>query len=254
MISDFDGKRLSHAYIASGEQADMLAMAAICAGSGAKPCKDCADCKKFSASNHPDVTIVKHPEKKRDILIDQIRELKRDVIVVPGEAAKKVYIIEEADRMNANAQNAFLRILEEPPSHAVFILKTENPSALLETVRSRCVETRARVDKKDDDSDNAETVDMFFAAIKDGNAELVKLMFSLDKMERNDYASFLASARRKAAEKLRAAVTGAESGRLAPSVLERVERELVRAMEAFDMNVNIGHISGMLCASFITVK
>jgi hypothetical protein len=75
----------------------------------------------------------------REILVDQIRQMTADAVVAPNEAACKVYIISQADRMNLAAQNALLKALEEPPGHACFILCTTAADALLPTVRSRCV-------------------------------------------------------------------------------------------------------------------
>ena len=76
---------------------------------------------------------------RRELLVDQIRFITADAVVAPNEAARKVYIIHEADHMNEQAQNALLKSLEEPPGHACFILCTESVEALLVTIRSRCV-------------------------------------------------------------------------------------------------------------------
>ena len=76
---------------------------------------------------------------KRDITVDQIREISADAYILPNEADRKVYIINEAEKMNLSAQNASLKLLEEPPNGAVLLLCTDNPSALLPTVRSEAV-------------------------------------------------------------------------------------------------------------------
>ena len=131
----FSSDRLSHAYITSGGMADTLAMAAVCSGAGERPCMKCVHCSKSSRGIHPDIAVIEKPSDRKDIVVDQIRGLKRDAIVVPNEADRKVYLINNAELMNASAQNALLQILEEPPSYAVFILKTETPADLLKTVR-----------------------------------------------------------------------------------------------------------------------
>jgi len=150
----FDSSRLSHAYITDESLANHIAMAVVCsARDAARPCKQCSHCDKASRSIHPDIIIIDKDrikeldketgrEKVKPIVsVDIVRWLKRDVYVVPNDSMHKAYIVKDADTMNTSAQNAFLQMLEEPPKHAVFIICTDNPAALLQTVRSRCVET-----------------------------------------------------------------------------------------------------------------
>ena len=257
-----DGGRLSHAYIANGTQADMIAMAAVCSGRGMKPCMNCIHCGKVSRQVHPDVITIEKLQDKREIAVDQIREIKKDVIVIPCESDKKVYIVNDADLMNRNAQNAFLQLLEEPPAHAVFVLKTENPSQLLPTVRSRCVEVKTRIEPdpeyrvaEDQDAGNRGAADLgheFFPALKSGNASLVALMFRLEKLDKDHFAAFLAAARKQASEEL-SGCTGGGSGIPGP-VVSRAERLLIKAGEMLDLNVNTGHISGMICANLLSME
>ena len=142
--------RIAHASLIcapTGEQALQkareLAAAAVCSGAGKKPCGVCRDCRKVEANVHPDVTTLSRladdkGKQKQFITVDQIRALSADAVVLPNEAARKVYIIEQAETMNPAAQNAALKLLEEPPAGAVFLLCTTRPMQLLETVRSRC--------------------------------------------------------------------------------------------------------------------
>ena len=253
-LLSFDSSRLSHAYIASGDSAEVLAMAAVCSGSGKRPCMSCAHCDKFSRGIHPDVTIISKLNDRNDIIIDQIRGLKRDVIVVPNEADRKVYIINNAELMNINAQNAFLQILEEPPSHAVFILKTDSPDELLPTVRSRCVELKARVALFSADTPASEAADSFFAALSGGNIALASIMFDLEKLDKEQFAQFLTAARERIALGLRDDAHGDTTpgdNAVKRNVFSRAELALTRANEYLDMNVNIGHITGMICASLM---
>ena len=246
----FDSARLSHAYIAPGSMAKMIAMAVVCCGSGARPCMSCPHCNKSSRGIHPDITVIDKPDKKREIVVDQIRELKKDVIVLPNESDKKAYVINNADLMNANAQNAFLRILEEPPAHAVFILQTDTPAELIPTVRSRCVEIKSRIYEPAPDTAVSGIANEFFSALRLGNASLVEFMFRLDSLERSQFTEFLTAARKKAAEELRANAHDQPESRYR-EILSRLERTLAKAGEYLDMNVSVGHISGMICASFI---
>ena len=146
--------RLSHAYLISAPDiraalscAGELAAAAVCTGEGKKPCGQCRACHKAAENIHPDVITLARLEDekgrpKREIGVDQIRQLAADACIMPNEAERKVYIIREAETMNVPAQNAALKLLEEPPLGALFLLCTTNASQLLPTVRSRCVELK----------------------------------------------------------------------------------------------------------------
>jgi len=245
-----DSGKLTHAYIVSGSQAETLAMAVVCPGStGMSPCMTCPHCVKSERHIHPDIITVDKLPDKREIVVEQLRDLKRDVIVVPNEAEKKAYIINNADSMNAKAQNAFLQILEEPPAHVVFILSTENPVALLPTVRSRCVQLKARREAAAPGAGATEMANGFFSAIGSGNFALTEFMFRLDKLEKSAFGEFLAAARVQAAARMRAAAPYGPPPTY--EVLARAERLLARGVEMFDLNVAPGHISGMICASLI---
>ena len=144
-------QKLSHAYILSSasENARMgkafyLAEKMLCQSEGERPCGVCRDCRKVKARVHPDLAVVERitddkGKQKKEILVDQVRAMGADAYILPNEAAEKVYIIKDADTMNEQAQNAALKILEEPPKGVHFILCVSNPERLLVTVRSRCV-------------------------------------------------------------------------------------------------------------------
>ena len=100
--------------------------------------RGCPECRKILAGIHPDVITVSPAEGKREILIDQARALRADAYIRPNEAARKVYLIDPADSMNAAAQNTLLKVLEEGPPYAAFLLLAEQTGGLLATIRSRC--------------------------------------------------------------------------------------------------------------------
>lgn len=120
------GKKAAAAYAAA---------ALLCRAKTGRPCGLCPSCVQARAGSHPDIFLI-NPEGG-NILIDPVRELRRQSFIAPNQSPFKVFIINRADRMNAAAQNALLKVLEEPTS-SVFILLTENAGALLQTVRSRC--------------------------------------------------------------------------------------------------------------------
>jgi DNA polymerase-3 subunit delta' len=96
-------------------------------------------CKKIAHENHADIHWARPESKSRVITIDQTRDLMQQIQLKPAEAQFKVAIIVGADRLNAQAANAFLKTLEEPPPKSVLILLTTEPSRILETILSRCL-------------------------------------------------------------------------------------------------------------------
>jgi len=140
--------RCSSAYLFAGpdgvgKKMTALAFARVlnCTGRGkgsADACGECVSCRKISANNHPDVRIIGVAEDKKEISIEQIRDLERDVSYKPLEALKKVYIIEDANALNMAAANCLLKTLEEPPLNVVLILIASNIHGILATIRSRC--------------------------------------------------------------------------------------------------------------------
>lgn len=142
--------RISHAYILDGEPlsgkktlAEAFAMALLCEG-GEDACGTCASCRKVRGHNHPDLLYVQH-EKPDTITVGEIRrQLTGSAAIKPYSSRYKIYIVDEAHKMNVQAQNALLKTLEEPPSYVVILLLTANAQSLLPTVRSRCVTLRLR--------------------------------------------------------------------------------------------------------------
>ena len=138
--------KVSHAYIINGEKssgkefvARVFAMALQCEKGGVEPCQECHSCKQALSNNHPDIIRVAH-EKPNAISVDDIRrQVNNDVAIKPYSSARKVYIINEAEKMTVQAQNALLKTLEEPPEYAVILILTTHVEALLPTILSRCV-------------------------------------------------------------------------------------------------------------------
>jgi DNA polymerase III delta' subunit len=138
-------KRIPHAILIEGEYgtgkhtlASFLTKAILCESENA-PCLSCKHCHLADISSHPDITVISPEDGKKNIAVSQIRELRNETVIKPHSALKRVFIIDCADTMNPNAQNALLKVLEEPPKTVMFILLAENKSALLDTIISRCV-------------------------------------------------------------------------------------------------------------------
>mgnify|MGYP003508507432 CR=1 FL=1 len=138
--------KVSHAYIINGEKssgkefiAKIFAMALQCEQGGTEPCNECRSCKQTLSKNQPDIIYVSH-EKPNTISVDDIRaQINNDVAIKPYSSKYKVYIINEAEKMTPQAQNAILKTLEEPPAYAVILLLVSNVNTLLPTILSRCV-------------------------------------------------------------------------------------------------------------------
>ena len=139
-------KKISHAYILNGEKssgkeyiAKVFAMALQCEQGELEPCQECHACKQALSDNQPDIIRVGH-EKPNTISVDDIRaQINNDVAIKPYSSPYKIYIVNEAEKMTQQAQNAILKTLEEPPEYAVILLLTSNVNALLPTILSRCV-------------------------------------------------------------------------------------------------------------------
>ncbi len=140
--------RLGHAYILegpkkSGKHTAALSIAAALScenrmnASLPLPCGACLVCRKTVGGISPDILFIRREDGRATIGVETIRRLREDLWIAPNENEKKIYIIEEADTMTVQAQNALLLSLEEPPPYATFFLLTQNASALLETIRSR---------------------------------------------------------------------------------------------------------------------
>lgn len=138
--------KISHAYIIEGERysgkefiAKVFAAAVQCEKGMGDPCMECHSCKQAANMCHPDIIKVMH-EKPNSIGVDDIRiQVANDVVIKPYSGPKKIYIINEGEKMTAAAQNALLKTLEEPPSYTVIFILTTNLDALLPTILSRCV-------------------------------------------------------------------------------------------------------------------
>ncbi len=115
-----------------------FAKAANCMENQTFPCENCRSCKKIEQGLHPDIRLVEPENNKKTIAISQVRALGDDISTRPNEAALRVVLISDSDLMTVQAQNALLKMIEEPPDRTVFILMAKSESGLLPTILSRC--------------------------------------------------------------------------------------------------------------------
>ncbi len=138
--------RMPHAVIITGgdksgreELSTLLSMWAVCTNEGEKPCGECRQCIKAKSKNHMDIYYAKGKGKTDSISVDEVRNIVKDSIIIPGEAVRKVYVFTDVDkRMGKEALNAFLKTLEEPTQDILFILTAESTKTLPVTILSRC--------------------------------------------------------------------------------------------------------------------
>lgn len=152
--------RLPHAVVLESADSSLgksaakeLAKACVCTNEVIKPCGQCSNCLKVSENIHPDIYTVEITDKKQAVGVGEIRNVISDCFIKPNEASCKVYFI--FDKMTAEAQNALLKILEEPPQNVQFIIVTESSSILLQTVRSRSAVFKLNRGAANDDNDTA---------------------------------------------------------------------------------------------------
>lgn len=139
----FKNNKLSHSYLfqgADGIGKKMTALAfskaLLCKEKGEEPCNRCSSCVKFETGNHPDFFLI---QPDRDIIRkEQIEDVISDINFKPFESSRKIYVIDDSQKMTREAQNCFLKTLEEPPDYAIFFLIIGQNMGLLPTILSRC--------------------------------------------------------------------------------------------------------------------
>ena len=250
------GERLSHAYIVSAPSREAylpaaltLAAAAVCSGGGRVPCGQCRNCRKAESGIHPDIITIRRltddkGRQKREISVDQVRAVAGDACVLPNEAERKVYIIEEAETMNTAAQNAALKLLEEPPRGVIFLLCTSNPEQLLPTVRSRCVELNRNLGQAERDEEADKLAAAYIKAVSAGDrAKLLRWCAENEGLDNRSAAAFADSARALLADMLcgRKPAQG-----LSGESLAELLRLLERCGAYLRVNTGVKHIFGLL--------
>ncbi len=200
---DIASGRLAHAYIIEGGErcgkrtlANLICAAVSCAEAD-RPCMECINCSKILRSQSPDVITVMPDKDRVQISVDVIRRMQEDTAIAPNDLPRKFYIIPDAAAMNDHAQNAMLKILEEPPYYVMFLLLCEKAENLLPTIRSRApiyriealpddviIETL----KKDEETKklSERDPDSFFAAVKLARGSLGRAKLLTDEKNAAD--------------------------------------------------------------------
>lgn len=254
-------ERLSHAYIISAPDmkdalsaADEIAAAAVCMRGHDVPCGECRACRKALGHIHPDITTIDRlfddkGQQKREIVVDQVRDISVDAYILPNEAERKVYIIKDADTMNVQAQNAALKLFEEPPKGVIFLLCVTNPELMLQTVRSRCVDIKCTGEAEQADPEiYKKAMEYMKHAAKKNRAELLKWCIENEDCESRKAAAMVDCAIDITADIL--------TGRVKLPGLDRAEllhitALLRRCSDYYKANVGTKHIFGILAADTV---
>ncbi len=247
------GQPILHAYILAAADAALresestaLAAAMLCTAEGSRPCGQCRDCRKVFRGLHPDVICVDPASgSKRPVFkVDQIRDISADAYIMPSEAQRKVYLLRRADTMNPAAQNALLKLLEEPPRSASFILAVERAESLLPTVRSRCEIIRCNSEADALPAEAVKEAETYLALFARGDAVgLLRWCRDHERDEAEAIQSLLTAVLRRLTAHLadNQPLPGL-SGSDAIALVQRIER----CLEYLRSNVSARHIFGVL--------
>jgi len=254
----------SHAYIIAAPSqegyaaARALAKDMLCTQAlEGKACGLCENCRKAEKGIHPDIITVERMlddegKPKREIYVEQIRTVVADAVILPNEAEKKVYIIREAEKMNPDAQNALLKILEEPPRFAAFILVTAAEGALLETVRARCAVLRRNGEDEGPSPEARERAERYLSYAAAG-AKISLISFA------NEHKDLSGTELRDFVRAVRLLLADMLCGRLPTMQLPRAEllrlTELMKTAEEYlRFNVSTKHVLGLLTVDTVREK
>lgn len=207
VLNFIGSNRIPHAIMIEGDSAEdkknlagFLACAAVCSDS-VKPCGKCKDCHMAQTDNHPDITYAAVADGKKNLTVDQIRKVRADAFVKPHSAEHRVFIIEDAHRMNEQAQNALLKVLEEPPAAVVFILTTNSKTFLLDTIVSRCVLLSLKSSLRESGNYDNMAGEFLNLLVSGSEYDMLKLLTPLEK-NRTAAEEFISALGVKCTEKL----------------------------------------------------
>lgn len=193
---------LSHAMLFTGPgdltgAARYAAAALECQGERDRPCGVCPACRKVAADIHPDVITVRDGEHK-NIAVEVVRAVRADAYIRPNEGRRKIYVFPDCALLTEQDQNVLLKIVEEGPPYAAFLFCAENGSAVLRTLRSRCVELRPGVGGEASPHEGAELAEALCRCLLErrrGAAAELAVKLEKKRMSREDLSAMLEGAR-----------------------------------------------------------
>jgi len=234
-----------------------LAKAVNCEKQNGDACDTCLQCRKVMSGNHPDIRHVSPSEKTRLIRKDDVDEINELASLRPFESQWRIFIVQDAERMNPPAQNHFLKTLEEPPGRSLFILLSEYPRVLLPTIRSRCQLVRFRALRQETvadllrrERDLPEELAESLAGIAEGQMARALDLVDSDKREvvlsltsrlaggedpvvmAEEFTKYLAEQRKQLEDGLKAAMSYDSADEVSRADMERLKEERLAQLTA----------------------
>ena len=256
---------LSHAllFTGSGDRAGLARYAAAameCTADRGQPCGVCPACRKVGQDIHPDVITVRDPDHK-NIAVDVVRSIRADAYIRPNEGRRKVYLFPDCALLTEQDQNVLLKIVEEGPPYAAFLFCAENPSQVLQTLRSRCVEVKLRPGSEEDGepSEAAEALCRAIGSRRRGAVAELAVRLEKKKLDREALSAMLERSRASFAAAL-LLLYGQQPGgmdrEIAPFLAKNLTKtQIMSTIELLQKyhgecayNVGPGHVLGALAA------
>ena len=256
---------LSHAllFTGSGDRAGLARYAAAameCTADRGQPCGVCPACRKVGQDIHPDVITVRDPDHK-NIAVDVVRSIRADAYIRPNEGRRKVYLFPDCALLTEQDQNVLLKIVEEGPPYAAFLFCAENPSQVLQTLRSRCVEVKLRPGSEEDGepSEAAEALCRAIGSRRRGAVAELAVRLEKKKLDREALAAMLERSRASFAAAL-LSLYGRQPGEMDREIAPFLAKNLTKTqiMSTIELlqkyhgecayNVGPGHVLGALAA------
>ena len=265
-IREAAGRRtLSHAllFTGSGDRAGLARYAAAameCTADRGQPCGVCPACRKVGGDIHPDVITVRDPDHK-NIAVDVVRTIRADAYIRPNEGRRKVYLFPDCALLTEQDQNVLLKIVEEGPPYAAFLFCAENPSQVLQTLRSRCVEIKLRPGTEEDGepSEAAEALCRAIGSRRRGAVAELAVRLEKKKLDREALSVMLERSRASFAAAL-LSLYGRQPGEMDREIGPFLAKNLTKTqiMSTIELlqkyhgecayNVGPGHVLGALAA------
>ena len=256
---------LSHAllFTGSGERVGLARYAAAameCTADRGQPCGACPACRKVGGDIHPDVITVRDPDHK-NIAVDVVRDIRADAYIRPNEGRRKVYIFPDCALLTEQDQNVLLKIVEEGPPYAAFLFCAENPSQVLQTLRSRCVEVKLQPGTEEDGepSEAAEALCRAIGSCRRGAVAELAVRLEKKKLDREALSAMLERSRASFAAAL-LSLYGRQPGEMDREIGPFLAKNLTKTqiMSTIELlqkyhgecayNVGPGHVLGALAA------
>lgn len=256
---------LSHAllFTGSGDRAGLARYAAAameCTADRGQPCGVCPACRKVGQDIHPDVITVRDPDHK-NIAVDVVRSIRADAYIRPNEGRRKVYLFPDCALLTEQDQNVLLKIVEEGPPYAAFLFCAENPSQVLQTLCSRCVEVKLRPGTEEDGepSEAAEALCRAIGSRRRGAVAELAVRLEKKKLDREALSAMLERSRASFAAAL-LSLYGRQPGEMDREIAPFLAKNLTKTqiMSTIELlqkyhgecayNVGPGHVLGALAA------